>query len=198
MRPQARRAKNLRNALATLRQALGEAYATTPLLLFTRDSAQRNPNAEIDLDVEQFNSLLAQVVHHHHPTGGLCAECAQRLAEATALYQGDFLQQISVPESLAWEEWVSVQCERLHRNAVDALTQLIVYHEARCEDEPARQYAWRALALEPWDETAHRCLMRVFVRNGQRNTALAQYERYQRVLAEEFQAEPMDETTAAS
>jgi eukaryotic-like serine/threonine-protein kinase len=188
--------KSLRNALVTLRQALGEAYAITPLLLVTRDSAQRNPNANIDLDVERFNDLFAQVACHDHPPGGLCAECAQGLAEATALYQGDFLQQISVPESLVWEEWVTVQRERLHRNAVDALTQLIVYHEARCEDEPARQYAWRTLALEPWDETAHRCLMRVLARNGQRNAALAQYERCRRVLAEEFQAEPIDETTA--
>ena len=33
----------------------------------------------------------------------------------------------------------------------------------------ARHYAWRTLALESWDEAAHRSLMRVLERGGQRN-----------------------------
>jgi DNA-binding SARP family transcriptional activator len=194
--PAAAARRSLRVALTTLRQALGEASAPIPFLIATRESLQVNPASSITLDSTTFASLLGESQRHLHPDGALCPACLARLSEAVTLYRGDFLQQLEVRDSLAFDEWVTLTRERLHRAVLEALAQLAAYHERRGEEEMARQYAWRTLALEGWDEAAHRCVMRVLSRKGQRSAALAQYERCCKVLAEELGVEPAAETTA--
>lgn len=188
--------KYLRTALATLRQAIGDATAMPPFLLITRDALQFNPAGDYELDVASFSALLTDVEHHAHAHGSLCDVCKAKLAQAAELYRGEFLHQVSVPGSMSWEEWALLLRERLRGQMLDALAQLSAYHESRQQDDLARRYAWRALALEPWDEAAHRSLMRIFARNGQRADALAQFERCRRVLAAELGVEPAAETTA--
>jgi len=194
--PGAAARKSLRVALTTLRQAIGDQNADPPFLLITRETVQLNPAGDATLDVTSFVDLLGHGERHAHPPGALCAPCVTRLSEATRLYRGELLQQVVVRDSVAFEEWLTLTRERLHRQALDALGRLAAYHEMRGEDEQARQYAWRTLALEAWDEAAHRCLIRVLVRNGQRAAALAQYERCRKVLADELGVEPSAETTA--
>src|SRR5436189_2068452 len=86
--------------------------------------------------------------------------------------------------------------EGLRRQALEAFHRLSTYHDARAEYEPALQYAYRQLDLEPWREEAHRQVMRLLALTGQRSAALAQYETCRQVLAEELDAEPDAETTA--
>jgi predicted ATPase/DNA-binding SARP family transcriptional activator len=183
---------SLRVALNTLRRALGDQTVQPSFLLISRDTVQFNPASDYMLDVTTFSDLLRGTAQ----PGALCASCMARLTEAVALYRGELLQQVVVRDSVAYDEWLTLSRERLHRQALDALAQLMAYHEARGEDEQARQYAWRTLALEAWDEAAHRCLMRVLARSGQRAAALAQYERCRKVLKEELGVEPAAETTA--
>lgn len=194
--PAASARRSLRVALATLRQALGDPAAQVPFLLAARDSIQLNRASQIRLDLNSFVELLRDAHQHTHSDGALCSACAAWLAEATALYRGDFLQQLEVRDSMAFEEWVTPRREQLHRDTLEALAALAAYHEAQGHDSLARQYAWRTLALEPWDEAAHRCVMRVLARKGQRSAALAQYARCRTVLADELGAEPAGETTA--
>ncbi len=183
-------------ALATLRRALGESGAPVPFLIGTRTNIQINSAHTITLDVTTFTELLKICEQHDHPMGALCSACAARLTQAVALYRGGFLQQVVVRDSAAFDEWVTLTREQLHHAVVEALAALAAYHEAQAEDDLARHYAWRTLALDPWNEAAHRCVMRVLARKGQRNAALAQYERCQQVLAEELGIVPTAETTA--
>jgi chromosomal replication initiation ATPase DnaA len=88
------------------------------------------------------------------------------------------------------------QRERLHQWALDALAHLAGYHERRGEDEQARDYAQHQIELDPWPEEAHRQLMRLLVRGGQRSAALAQYETCRRILVRDLSVEPEAETTA--
>jgi DNA-binding SARP family transcriptional activator len=118
------------------------------------------------------------------------------MRQAVTLYCGEFLQQLVVRASAAFDEWAMLLRERLHRSALEALAQLVAYHERCGADEQAREYAWRTLHLEVWDEAAHRCVMRVLLRKGQRGAALAQYKRCRQVLADELGVEPSAETTA--
>lgn len=60
----------------------------------------------------------------------------------------------------------------------------------------ALEFAMRLLALDPWREEAHRQMMRLLARSGQRSAALAQYETCRRLLAQELGVEPSPETTA--
>lgn len=194
--PSATARSSLRVALTILRRALGDLTAPVPVLLATRDSVQINPASTISLDVNTFADLLRSSAAHRHPAGALCPDCALRLTEAVELYRGEFLQNLEIRGSAAFEEWVTLRREQLHRDALAALDALATNHESRGDDDLARHYAWRTLALEPWDEAAHRCLMRVLARKGQRRAALEQYLRLRKVLVKELGSEPATETTA--
>lgn len=185
---------SLSQALLKLRQTLADQGAEVPFLLADRTTVQFNPASTYWLDVAEFEAALAAPVAHDHPRPETCAQCMERRQRAVALYRGDFLKGLSIGDSLAFEEWMSVKQERLHRLALDALYELTRYHEWRGELDQARQYARRQLELEPWREEAHQQLMRLLAHGGQRSAALAQYETCQRVLAEEFGADPSPDT----
>ncbi|NJN54868.1 MAG: hypothetical protein HC804_09010 [Anaerolineae bacterium] len=59
-----------------------------------------------------------------------------------------------------------------------------------------RPYATRLLTLDPYNEAAHRQLMWLLVRSGQRHAALEQYQHCRRLLADELGVEPSAATTA--
>ncbi|MEJ2558458.1 MAG: BTAD domain-containing putative transcriptional regulator [Anaerolineae bacterium] len=186
---------SLSQALLTLRQVLGDPEAGVPFLLADRATVQLNPAAETRLDVAEFEAHLAACARHEHPRPEMCAACMQRRQQAVALYRGDFLKGLSVGDSPAFEEWVTLQRERLHRLALEALYALTRSHEWRGEVERARGYAQRQVELEPWREEAQRQLMRLLAHSGQRSAALAQYATCRHVLAEELGLEPSNETT---
>jgi predicted ATPase/DNA-binding SARP family transcriptional activator len=187
---------NLRQALANLREAIGDAGATPPFLLITRDSIQFNPDSDYELDLDAFVALLAACENHTHRHLERCRSCAARMEQAITLYRGDFLAGFSVGDSAPFEEWQLRQRERLHRQALDTLAHLADYYEQRGDSEAARHHAQRQVELEPWREEAHRQLMRLLARGHQRTAALAQYETCRRILARDLGVEPEAETTA--
>jgi DNA-binding SARP family transcriptional activator len=67
---------------------------------------------------------------------------------------------------------------------------LVEGYEARGQWEPALAYARRQIELEPWQEEAHRQVMRLLAQSGQRSAALAQYETCRRLLAKELGVQP--------
>ncbi len=79
---------------------------------------------------------------------------------------------------------------------LDALTHLAAAAERVGDEEGALQAAQRQLALEPWLEAAHRQIMRILAKRGQRAAAIAQYQRCRQTLAEELQVAPDAETIA--
>lgn len=186
--------QNLRRALYNLRQTLDPPAGQEPLLLVTTQDVQLNPRYEYQLDVMLFRRLLEASQTHDHATLATCPACHQRLAEATALYQGDFLSGFSLPQNERFEEWRLFTQEALHVTMLDALTSLARFHTARQEDGPAIAYLQRQIELEPWREEAHCALMRLFAQRGERSAALAQYALCARLLAEELGAPPAPET----
>lgn len=193
--PQPTARNNLRQALNTLREAIGDKAAEPPFLIVTRESIQLHPAADVWLDVGEFTTLLDLCETHAHRRPESCKACAQRREAAVALYRGGFLEQFFLPDSAAFEEWALLKREWLQRMAAEALARLGRYHEARGEYEPALGYVRRHLELEPWREEAHRELMRLLVLNEERSAALVQYEECRRLLDEELGVEPEAETT---
>ncbi|HEY3231388.1 MAG TPA: BTAD domain-containing putative transcriptional regulator [Roseiflexaceae bacterium] len=172
---------SLRVALANLRAALGE--AARPYLLSTRHSVQVSAASDHTLDVAAFGALLAECRAHRHEHGALCAECVARLAQAIALYRGDFLTGFALPDSTSFEEWALIQREALHQQALEALDTLAAYHDRQGDYAALARAARRQLELEPWREQAHRQLMRALA-------ALAQYATCRQVLEAELGVEP--------
>lgn len=165
---------NLRQVLSDLRKFFGDH------LIITRETVQFNPDTSYELDVEKF----------------LHALLGDQFREAMLFYQGDFMEGFYVREAPMYEEWVMMQQARLREHAQDAVHRLMVAHASRCEFSKAIEYGNRLLVFDPWREEIHQQLMLLQARNGQRSTALAQYQSCRSMLRKEFQAEPSAETTA--
>jgi len=172
---------NLRQALTNLRRLAGDH------LTIRREAVAFDRAAPYRLDAERFEEYLRAAA----AGGG-----ADHLRAATELYVGDLLDGLAVRDAPAFEEWLAVERERLRLLAVQALHELGVYHSDRAEYLAAGEVLGRLLALDPWREDAHRQLMLVLARSGQRGAALAQYEACRRVLAEELGTEPDAATIA--
>ena len=172
--------QSLRQALYALRRMLGDTdnSAREPFLLVTRQTIQVNPHSQMTLDVTTFLQQVQQ----------------GNLAHAIAFYPDAFLVGMTT-DSASFEEWLRATREYLHNLALNALDQLTQQRLAASDYAEAITYARRQLTLEPWREEAHRQLMMALALNGDRSTALAQYENCRRVLADELGVAPAAETT---
>jgi len=174
---------NLRHALANFRKVIGDHQATPPYLQITRQTIQFNAASNAWVDVNAFARLL-----HSDSTN-------QQVEEAVEYYRGSFLEGFSVDGCVAFDEWVLLKQEQLGRQVMTALHRLAITCEERGELQRAIQYVFREVELDPWREAAHQHLMRLLAINGQRGSALAQYENCRRLLASELGVEPSKETT---
>jgi adenylate cyclase len=179
---------NLRHTLTGLRRVIGDTSAAPPLLLITRQTIQFNCASDAWVDVGAFLALLRTVRLAEQPS-------VPSLEEAVGWRRGAFLQDISLADCAAFEEWLLLTRERLSRLELDALHRLATSYEQLGQQDRALQYAWRQVELEPWDEPAQRQVMRLLALTGQRSAALAQYEACRAALADELGVEPEAETT---
>jgi DNA-binding SARP family transcriptional activator/predicted ATPase len=191
--PDADALRNLRKALYRVRKALSTDGDSPSFLLATRDTIRLDPEAGCRLDVAVFDAALAAARTHPHRRLECCPACAAHLAEAAALYRGEFMAGMTL-NSVPFEEWLEVQRASHHRNVLQALGALASYHDDRGEYDRALPVARRQLELEPWREGAHRQLMRALALSGQREAALAQYHTCMCLLQEELAIAPAEET----
>jgi DNA-binding SARP family transcriptional activator len=187
--------QNLSQALFKLRGAIGDHQASPPFLNITPQTLQFDPSSNYELDVTAFTALLDACQADEHDRLEFCNACRGRLVNAVALYRGEFLAGFSLGDSPTFEEWSLLYRERLGRLNLDALRRLAGCFEAQGEHEEALEYAWRQVELDPWQEEAHRALMRLLALSGQREAALAQYQTCRRLLDEDLGVEPAAETT---
>jgi len=187
---QSRARAGLRRVLAALKEALGEGW-----LHVDREAVELNPDAEVWLDVSEFQDWLAECRTHGHPQEEVCPACLPLLAEAAALYRDHFLVGFTLRDSPDFDEWQFFQTEGLRDELASALERLTHAHSAQGEFEQAIAYARRWLALDPLHEPAHRHLMHLYAWSGQRAAALRQYGECERVLKEELDVPPEEETT---
>ncbi|MCB0208623.1 MAG: hypothetical protein KDJ52_04820 [Anaerolineae bacterium] len=173
--------RNLTKSLSTLRKLVD------PFLEIERQTVTFKSNESVQLDTELFQTNIE--------TGEKKAQL-NALKKAIDLYQGDFLDGIYVKDSLPFEEWMLNQREHFRELMLDGLENLITQYIHQGDYDKGITYANRLLELDPWRESAHRQMMTLLARNGQRNAALTQYETCRRLLDDEFGVEPTPETTA--
>lgn len=118
------------------------------------------------------------------------------LTEAVDLYRGDFMSGLYLDDCPEFETWLVVEQARWRQQAFQTLRRLINHYTYHRNYDQALSLAARFLALAPWEEEAHRLLMLLLARSGQRSAALAQYDACRRLLQEEVGVEPAAETVA--
>jgi DNA-binding SARP family transcriptional activator len=158
----------LRRTLSTLRTGLGG----DELRVEGHRLALDNDN--IDLDVTRFRALVAD----------------GRLDDAVRAYTGDFLSGFSLRDSAQFDEWQAAEADSLRRELAGVLEKLASSEEPR----RAIAYAKRWLELDPLHEPAHRALMRIHARAGDRVAAVRQFHECERILDSELGVAPLAET----
>ena len=181
---------SLRQALYLLRQAVQDQNRPQPFFEFNRNAITFNRHRDHWLDVATFTNLVQQCQKHAHSDLGQCESCCRRLEEAIALYQGDFLAQLSLPDSAAFENWAVARREWLRQRMVEALQGVAAFYEYRQQIEIAQRYARRQVEFEPLQEDGYLRLMRLLATDGQRGAALALYEKLRTLLAQEMRVSP--------
>ena len=176
----------LRRTLSALRKAVGGDWVSA-----NRDTVSLQ---EPRLDTREFRRLLADTGEHGHLPQEVCERCHKPLTDAAELYRDSFLSGFTLPDSPDFDEWQYFTSQSLRQQHSDGLRRLIQLHERAESYELAVGYANRLLALDALDESAHRHLMALYARLGQRGQALQQYRECVRVLQEELGAPPLDET----
>lgn len=187
---QARARAALRRTLSALNVALAGDW-----LQADRETIGLLPSASVGLDVNQFHRLLAQCRQHGHPETAVCPHCLPLLAQAAALYHGDFLSGFTLRDAPAFDEWQFFETETLRRELASVLERLAGGHGARREFEIAIRHARRWLAIDPLHEPAHCQLMRLYAWADQRHAALRQYAECVRLLEQELGVPPQTATT---
>lgn len=168
---------------ANLSWALNKISATLPHVLKADVHSIQFRREACWLDLAAFEQLAAQ----SDPAS---------LAEAVELYRSELMAGLQIQGCPDFEQWLLVEREHWHQWATHGLQQLADYHERQGTYQDGLLYTARLLALEPWQERTHRQRMRLLARNGQPAAAIAQYEACRRILADEFAAEPAEETTS--
>ncbi|MFQ5343160.1 MAG: BTAD domain-containing putative transcriptional regulator, partial [Anaerolineae bacterium] len=195
-RPEKQALQDLRQTLARVRRAIDDREANPAHLITDSQTIQFNPHSDYWLDVAAFQRLLASTQRHPHRRLDACPTCVSHLSQASELYRGDFLAEVYVSGSSAFDEWLSIQREQLRLQACTALQALAGAYLARGSAERAAHYARRLLYLDPWNEAVHRLLLRALALSEGRSAALWHFETLRQVLAEELRVEPEDATLA--
>lgn len=192
-RPDRDALNNLRYSLANLRKTLDDRASGTPFLLIDRDTVQFNRASDAWLDVNQLLEPIA-AARSAHATDSLSPPTITDLQSALALYRGSLLAGFSAGDAAPFEEWLLLRREQIEQQVTWTLASLTAIHEARADYPQAQAWARRHVALEPWNEDAHRALMRGLALDGQRSAALHQFQVCRRILADELGVEPAEET----
>ncbi|PZR98383.1 MAG: hypothetical protein DLM69_08740 [Candidatus Chloroheliales bacterium] len=164
----------LSRQLYRLRSALPDMPANPPWLLTTATTVQWNPTADFWLDIVEFEHLSASLA---------------TIPAAVEGYGGDLLPGV-------YDDWLLYERERLLHLYIADLEQLVQHYRAEHDYRKAIEYARRLLNADPLHEPIVRQLMTAHYQLGDRAAALAEYERFTRLLATELDAPPMPETVA--
>jgi DNA-binding SARP family transcriptional activator len=189
-RSQSRSLSNLRVALTDLRKHL------EPYVIIDRETVAIDSQSDVWLDAATMEAELEAAGELEGPGDGLRPEAVDQIEKAVSRYQGEFLHGFYLREARDFDEWVTVERERLQKMVLDSLGKLVDWHLAQGAYPEGIDHARRWLQLDPFQERAQQQLMRLLAYSGQQAAALSEYETFANLLDEEMGVEPMAETTA--
>ena len=185
-RPEGRALGNLRHSLAALRRAIGDGEADRPALVTSPAGIAFDPGADATVDVVEFRRLATT---DPSSVGAVAAWEA-----AVALRDGPLLDGFEAKLSEEWETWLITMRATIDEEAAAALGRLAELGERSGRCSSTIELTRRRLGLEPWNEQAHRQLMRVLALDDQRAAALVHADTFAAALDEELGTEPTKET----
>ena len=163
---------SLSEALRVLRRALGDDQLETDV-----DQVRLAPNA-VTLDCDRFAELRGR----------------SEWAAATALWDGEFLEGLAIPEASEFENWLAAERALWRAQALEALVEEVAAGLARGDAAAAARAGLRAVAFDRTSEPAARAAMRALALAGDRAAALRVADELASALREALGAEVSGET----
>lgn len=186
--------QSLRQALVSLRAVLGDRDGSSSLFRVTRESIGFNLDSGHDVDVVALDSVkLTACSGAADGSRSSCRECPM---VAAAQHPGTFLEGLSVPDAPEFESWMQLKREWFGSCASGVLGRLTACHEQGAYYEQSLWYARAQLQVDPWNEEAHRQVIRLLALGGRPNAAIAHYRHACKRLAQELGVEPEPKTRA--
>jgi LuxR family maltose regulon positive regulatory protein len=186
---------NQQKALANFRRTLSSLNSSLPgWIEADRESVALKQNGKLWVDVDAFHQFLSQLQQHDHSEKAICDGCLAILKKAVETYRGEFLEGLNLTDAPNFDEWQFFQRDGLRLELAAALQRLSAGYAERGHWDQAIACARRWVALDRLHEPAHRALMDLFARAGQKTAALRQYEELARLLHEQLGQEPELET----
>ncbi len=176
---------SLNVAFYNIRKAL-RSVTDFPIILFNDGAYGLNPEIEIWIDVEEFDSHIK--IAQKLESEGEISKAKVKLEIAANLYQGDFLA-----EDL-YEAWAVYHRERLRAQYMDAISHLcrIYYHQGQYT--ACATLCQLILKYDNCHEDAHCRLMRCYGRQNQYHLAIRQYHICADALQTELGVDPAIQT----
>ena len=165
---------NLRQAISRLRHVLGQD------VILSDGEAVVLAEGAFTCDAATFDRL----------TRGNARNAA---AEAAGLYDGALLENIYV-EEVAWNDWLTVERERLSERAIGAMVDHGTQQLAGGRAADAFRVGQRAVALNRFREEAHRLVIRALAATGRTSEAIKHFQDLTTYLKAELHSAPDEET----
>ncbi|MBC8066141.1 MAG: winged helix-turn-helix domain-containing protein [Chlorobia bacterium] len=169
----------LNQAISSLRRQLHPPELGPGQVLVTDHHSIGVSSQTVTSDVEDFEKEIRRA-----ESADSDEHRVQLLSQAVDRYRGELLEGY-------YEEWVFSKRMHLADLYDKALQQLIRSYVALGSPDRAIEYARRRLQLDPYDESPHVILMRLYLRSGRPKSALKQFEDLVRAL-QQFDDEPSE------
>lgn len=172
-RQEVRARNSLRQALASIRH-LGQGFGVD--LVETHGDRVQLPNGVVETDVTAFRELSD----------------SDPIA-ATGLYAGDLLDGFTAPD-VAFQDWLTGERAALREVACQIFERAVCQAANNGDWRKAIELARRLVGLDPYRESSHRQLMELHAAAGDRAGAIRQYQACERLLRNELDVAPAQET----
>jgi DNA-binding SARP family transcriptional activator len=183
----------LRATLLHLRQVLEEETPPeqTSHLRITHDALGLDLDSDIDLDLHALEAVCTLIRALPAPEalqGEVRCTLIAHLERAARLYRGSFLQDVTLRETLDFDNWVCMQQGYWYQQIEQVFDWLSRLQSAAGEVEQAIATVERWRSFDPLNEDVSLRLMQLQFAIGNRIAALKTYESYREVLMKELQA----------
>ena len=173
---------NFHFTLHALRKALASAGASEATSVVRTDEGYRLAlPAAIHVDLELFQRSLRR--GREARDAGRFRDAIQHLRAAVAVHRGQLLADLGAP-------WIERQREETDRQLVAAAKELALLELEWKEPREAIRPLERLLEREPYDEEAHRLLMRAHQESGDAALAVRHYQALEGMLRRDLGVEP--------
>jgi len=169
---------------------LGQALGSNPLA-GDNDYICVNDDVELVTDALVFETQAEEAL-----ACAADAACTAALRAAVEAYTGDFMQGFVLPDCDDFTDWQAERGRVLRQLHVELLERLVAACRRDRDTQAALAYMRRLLAIEPAEELFHRLMIELLIESGRHGAALGQYEVCKRMLRQELDVEPTEQTCA--